>query len=216
MGDNGGDCGEQDAILDPAEEEVAAAATETEYTAETAALGPLSKPNENSKINKKVVGLEESIDKSVNMKQNIRPRSLCDGGTKQLKLHNVTKGSASNDVVKETALERVKQKIGEDKFKDLKERWRIINSQKKKSKKELQSEGDGVIKTILGLGFSKVEVMTFLGVGGPRVNRIMQNINKPESSGTVRKPPAHAATEDDLKRVLDHVTSLDLEPGFPC
>ena len=64
MGDNGGggDCGEQGAILDHAEEEVAVAATETEYSAETAALGPPSKSNENSKINKEVVGLKESID----------------------------------------------------------------------------------------------------------------------------------------------------------
>ena len=32
----------------------------------------------------------------------------------------------------------------------------------------------------------------------------------------MKSKPAHAASEDDIKRVLDFITSLDLEPGYPC
>ena len=207
-----GDFGEKNAPFADPLEEVNLGHPEAVVAGITPQCQP-SKSNEN-KRKEGFVGIEKSIEKSVNTTSNIRPRSQCDGGTKQLKLKNNSKGPASNDVVKERALERVKQKIGEDKFKDLNKRWSSVHAQKNKTKSELQSEGDGMIKTLLGLGFSKVEVMTFLGVGGPRVNRIMKD--KPESEEAVRKPPAHAATEEDIKRVLDHITSLDLEPGYPC
>ena len=36
--------------------------------------------------------MNESVDKTINTSDNIRPRSECDGGTKQLKLKNITKG----------------------------------------------------------------------------------------------------------------------------
>ena len=35
--------------------------------------------------------INESISKTINTQENIRPRSECDGGTRQLKLKNVTK-----------------------------------------------------------------------------------------------------------------------------
>ena len=158
-------------------------------------------------------GFKESIDKSVNTKDNIRPRSQCNGGTKQLKLKYVTKGRASNAVLKERALDRINKKVGEEKANEILARWKEISQQNHKSKKEVRAEGDGIIKTLLSLGFSKAEVTTFLQVGGPRVNRIMAVIKNPTMIKS-SKPPAHAASEEDVKRVLAFITSLDLEPGF--
>ena len=39
--------------------------------------------------------MNESVDKTINTSDNIRPRSECNGGTRQLKLKNITKGRAS-------------------------------------------------------------------------------------------------------------------------
>ena len=85
----------------------------------------------------------------------------------------------------------------------------------KKEKKELLAEGDGVIKALLTLGFSKHEVCTFLNVGGPRVNRIMEAMKNPGKKKK-KKKPKHAASQADIQNVLDYITGLDLEPGYPC
>ena len=85
----------------------------------------------------------------------------------------------------------------------------------KQEKKELQAEGDGIIKTLLTLSFSKHEVCSFLNVGGPRVNRIMDAMKNPGQQKKKQKP-AHAASPADIQNVLDYITGLDLEPGYPC
>ena len=48
--------------------------------------------------------MNESVDKTINTSDNIRPRSECDGGTKQLKLKNITKGKATNEILKARAM----------------------------------------------------------------------------------------------------------------
>ena len=156
-----------------------------------------------------------SIAKTINTRDNIRPRSECNGGTKQLKLQNLTKGRATNKVSKARAIKRIHRKIGEENAGELLARWQEIKNSNHKPKKQIQAEGDGIIKTLLSLGFSKAEVTTFLKVGGPRVNRIMEAIKNPVKV-PMKSKPAHAASEDDIKRVLDFITSLDLEPGYPC
>ena len=161
-------------------------------------------------------GLSESVDKSIS-NQTIRPRSQCDGGTKQLKNKNKTKGKASSETVKKRAIERVKKKIGEEKAKEVLSGWKEINNLNNKSKKNCHSEGDGVIRTLLNIGFSKHEVTAFLAVGGFRVGRIMIEMKKkPGEVAEPRPPPGHAATENDIQQVLEYITSLDLEPGYPC
>ena len=167
--------------------------------------------NQISEVANKV---NESVAMTINTSDNIRPRSECDGGTKQLKLKNITKGPATNEVKKERALERIKKKIGEDKAKDLLDQWEEVKKSKKE-KEAVQAEGDGIIKTLLSQGFAKVEVTTFLKVGGPRVNRIMEAIKNPGKLPTKQKP-AHAASEADVMNVMDYILSLDLEPGYPC
>ena len=159
--------------------------------------------------------INESIAKTINTQENIRPRSECDGGTRQLKLKNVTKGRATNEELKGRAMARIYRKIGEEKAGEVMARWQEVKDSKHRSKKQIQAECDGIIKTLLSLGFSKAEVMAFLKVGGPRVNRIMESIKNPGKVPNKFKP-AHAASEDDIKRVLDFITSLDLEPGYPC
>ena len=203
--------GSKEVTVAASTELLVAASTDSKEPSDPSSPGPeISRPKSKEKL------LDESLEKSINTKENIRPRSQCDGGTKQLKLKNQTKGSAPNCTVKERALARINKKVGEDKSAELKARWDEIQHQKQKPKKEIQSECDGMIKTLLSLGFSKVEVTTFLCVGGPRVNRIMAAILNPPVDEPTSKPPAHAATEGDIKRVLEYITMLDLEPGYPC
>ena len=51
----------------------------------------------------------------------------------------------------------------------------------------MSAEGDGVIKFLLNLGFSKVEVTTFLKVGGPQLKRINADRKSPNEG---KKPLA--------------------------
>ena len=116
--------------------------------------------------------LNEKVEKTINTSQGPRPRSQCDGGTKQLKLKNTSKGTASDEERKERALKRIENKVGKDVMDDILSQWRKIQDlQGTKSKTEILSEGDGVIKTLFSLGFSKLEVTSLLNVGGPRLNR---------------------------------------------
>ena len=161
--------------------------------------------------------LNEQVEKTINTSQGPRPRSQCDGGTKQLKLRNTSKGEASDKVRKERALKRIENKVGKDVMDDMLSQWRKIQElQGTKSKQEILSEGDGVIKTLFNLGFSKLEVTSLLNVGGPRLNRNLEEIRNPSAAKKDRSKPAHAATENDIKRVLEFILSLDIEPGYPC
>ena len=116
--------------------------------------------------------LNEQVEKTINTSQGPRPRSQCDGGTKQLKLRNTSKGAASDEECKERALKRIENKVGKDVMDDMLSQWKTIQDLKgTKSKTEILSEGDGVIKTLFSLGFSKLEVTSLLNVGGPCLNR---------------------------------------------
>ena len=121
-------------VNDSLEEELpdlVAASTKSREPAEPSFHGPDTNLN---KSKEKL--LDESVEKSINTKDNtIRPRSQCDGGTKQLKLNNQTKGPALNCIVKERALARINQKVGEAKSAELKARWNEIQHKKQKSKK---------------------------------------------------------------------------------
>ena len=161
--------------------------------------------------------LNEKVEKTINTSQGPRPRSQCDGGTKQLKLKNTSKGTASDEERKERALKRIENKVGKDVMDDILSQWRKIQDlQGTKSKTEILSEGDGVIKTLFNLGFSKLEVTSLLNVGGPRLNRNLEEIRNPAAAKKDRSKPTHAATENDIKRVLEFILSLDIEPGYPC
>ena len=58
--------------------------------------------------------------------------------------------------------------------------WKCIHQNlKKKNKKQVSCEVDGVIMTLLYLGFSKHEVTAFLNVGGYRISRLMESLKTP-------------------------------------
>ena len=139
----------------------------------------------------------------------IRPRSECRGGSDQLKLGYKTKTPLTEEQRKARALERVKAKVGEGVAENLLKKWNEIQSGNDKKKRQL--EGDGVIKTLRSLGFSEIELRSFLCVGSGRIERVTKN--KPPKA---RKPPKHAATDEDKRRIVDFILSLDLEPGYPC
>ena len=160
--------------------------------------------------------LNEKVNRTINTSQGPRPRNQVDGGTKQLKVKNFTKGEATCEEKKDRALERIKVKIGEERMKDLISMWDSIHQNlEKKNKTQVSCEGDGVIRTLLGLGFSKHEVSAFLNIGGYRINRIMESLRTPYQVKE-SKPPAHAASEADIRRVLEFILNLDIEPGYPC
>ena len=89
------------------------------------------------KSGKEVDGnLNERVDRTINTSQGPRPRNQVDGGTKQLKVRNVTKGEATYEEKKERALERIKVKIGEEKMKDLISIWNSIHHNLEKKNKK--------------------------------------------------------------------------------
>ena len=159
--------------------------------------------------------MKESTELSIPAKAP-RPRNQVDGGTKQLKVRNVTEGEVTYEEKKARALERIKVKIGEEKMKDLISIWNSIHQNlEKKNKKQVSCEGDGVIRTLLGLGFSKHEVTSFLNVVGYCISRIMESLKTPYQVKESKRP-AHAASEADIRRVLEFILNLDIEPGYPC
>lgn len=146
---------------------------------------------------------------NITTKHVVKPRSECRGGSDQLKLGYKTKTPLTEEQRKARAVARVKEKVGEEVAERLIKKWKEIQLEKKKKKRQL--EGDGVIKTLRALGFSEIEIKAFLGVGSGRIDRVTKN-----RVPAARKPPKHAATDDDKRRIVDFILSLDLEPGYPC
>ena len=68
--------------------------------------------------------LNEQVEKTINTSQGPRPCSQCDGGTKQLKLRNTSKGAASDEERKERALKRIENKVGKDVMDDMLSQWK--------------------------------------------------------------------------------------------
>ena len=79
--------------------------------------------------------LNEKVNRTINTSQGPRPRNQVDGGTKQLKVRNLTKGEATCEEKKERALERIKVKIGEERMKDLISMWDSIHQNFEKKNK---------------------------------------------------------------------------------
>ena len=153
--------------------------------------------------------LSQNASLNITTKNVVKPRSECRGGSDQLKLCYKTKTTLTKEQRKARAIERVKEKVGEEVAEGLMKKWKEIQLVKERKKRLL--EGDGVIKTLSAIGFSEIEMKTFLGVGSGRIDRVTKNKVAPPC-----KPPKHAATDDDKKRIVDFILSLDLEPGYPC
>ena len=153
--------------------------------------------------------LSQNASLNITTKHVVKPRSECRGGSDQLKLGYKTKTPLTEEQRKARAIERVKAKVGEEVAEGLMKKWKEIQLVKERKKRLL--EGDGVIKTLSAIGFSEIEMKAFLGVGSGRIDRVTKN-----KVAAPRKPPKHAATDDDKKRIVDFILSLDLEPGYPC
>ena len=70
--------------------------------------------------------------------------------------------------------------------------WKFIHQNlKKKNKKQVSCEVDGVIMTLLYLGFSKHEVTAFLNVGGYRISRLMESLKTPYQVYNVPLSPVY-------------------------
>ena len=72
-----------------------------------------------------------------------------------------------------------------------------------------------MIRTLFSLGLAKHEVTSLIAVWGPRLNRIKNAMNGVEEV----KPPRtciNYASREDVERMISHIFSLDIEPGYPC
>ena len=134
----------------------------------------------------------------------VKPRSECQGGHSQLILGNKTKPPLTEEERKARAIARVKSKIGEEIAKKILKKWE--ETKNKTEKKKRQPEGDGVIKTLLAIGLSEIEIRAFLGVGQGRIARVKENRPKPPP-----KTPKHAVNDGDKK--ADYRVHPESRPG---
>ena len=74
-----------------------------------------------------------------------------------------------------------------------------------------QSKGDGMIISLLQLNLTGLEIRAVLGCGGSRIARLRHPQVAPK-----KFKPKHACTEEDLKRISDHIETYQLEDGFAC
>ena len=111
---------------------------------------------------------------------------------------------------KEKAKKRIRGKLGEKLSETMREEYDMRSSKEK----------DGMIKTLLSEGKSQQEIKSLLGCGGYRVFRLSQEIKRNAEERNVAKnmkhTPKHALTDEDKKRIRDHIDSYDLVPGPPC
>ena len=83
-----------------------------------------------AKINTTANSMEESVSRSINVDCAVRPRETVNGGTKQLKLQNRTKGRAPWDLTKRRAFKRVIQRIGALQQARIQKTWKNLQESK--------------------------------------------------------------------------------------
>ena len=72
--------------------------------------------------------------------------------------------------------------------------------------------GDEILKLLFKMEFSNVKIQSIVDVGRPRLKKIrlsMEGNSKEavESMKGVRKPVKHAASEEAIARIVDHISS---------
>ena len=160
--------------------------------------------------------LIDSVSKSINVDCTVKPRSSVNGGTKQLKLKNRTKGNAPSwDKKQSRAFKKVTKAIGEQHQANIMKAWNNVRKCKTKKQKEKTLIGDGIIITLYNLSLTKHQITSMIDVGGPRLNRIKDSMNGLEVVHQPRKR-AQDATQEDIERMVAHMVKKDLEPGYPC
>ena len=156
----------------------------------------------------------ETVLRIINVDCTVRARSTVDGGTKQLKLRNRTKGEAPWDRKLNKAFRRVKKKIRKRHQANIMKAWAKLK-ESKMLKKQKTLIGDGMVRRLLSLGLAKHEITSLIGVGGPRLNRIKDALNGVEVVKEGRRRTIDASRED-VQRMISHIFSLDIEQGYPC
>ena len=121
--------------------------------------------------------LIDSVSKSINVDCTVRPRSSVNGGTKQLKLKNRTKGNAPWDKKQSRAFRKVTKTIGEQHQANIMKAWQNVRKCKTMKEKEKTLIGDGMIITLYNLSLTKHQITSMIDVGGPRLNRIKDSMN---------------------------------------
>ena len=122
--------------------------------------------------------MDESVLRSINSQLVVRPRATVNGGTKQLKRLNRTKKSLRRGgewkIAKTRGLVRVNQKLGPagPKLQKIWKRMRASN----RSKEEKNRLGDQIVKVLLEMACSNIEIQSFVNMGGPRLKKIRKSI----------------------------------------
>ena len=107
---------------------------------------------------------------------------------------------------------RAKTKLGEDKYKRLRDSYIRCQNTEGVSKTLL----DGVIIGLIQQNLSNLEVRATLGCGFSRIDRLRKAIKNPLLFKKARIKPAHAINDVDLDNLKQHLQSFDTEDGFPC
>ena len=81
-----------------------------------------------------------------------------------------------------------------------------------RSKEEKNRLGDQIVKLLLEMACSNIEIQSFVNVGGPRLKKIRKRIkeeNGQEAVGSLypRQPPKHAAIAEAIARIINHMAN---------
>ena len=112
---------------------------------------------------------------------------------------------------KERARNRAVEKLGDEEAKAVLDNWNNLETEF--GGKDWET-ANGIIINLINTRLSDIEIRSFLKIGSSRLSRIREYMSNPEPKP--KHVPSHSATDDDKKRIIDHINSYEKEDGYPC
>lgn len=145
------------------------------------------------------------------------------GGYGQLLKKPRTRPKKTAEQKKIEAKYRVEGKLGKKEYLKISSEFSAMST----------SEQDGCLRTLLNQNrLSQVEIRSFLPVGGYRLDRLSRDLGRPvpgpvecpaasggaqgEALPSSAQKPWHAVTQSDIDAIAAHISTWEIEPGFPC
>lgn len=115
------------------------------------------------------------------------------------------------------ALKRMHSQLGEKKVNYLKAKWAALTTTEEVNSADWRA-ADNILKSLITIGFSQIEIRSLFPVGGSRINRLTKELKDPEThlNKKARAEPWHSAKDEDRQRIRDDIGRYEFLDAPQC
>ena len=106
------------------------------------------------------------------------------------------------------AMFAIGNKIGKHLSDQFVDSWNKLKN--RRTRREVCAEEDGIINFFFDLGFSKLQVGSLLTVGGPCLNRILEERRNPFKVKKQKGPPKQFTSDQNIFRIVSFILAKEI------